>query len=310
MQPMAITIPLRRPADLRRVGMVADLFASALHRTIEVITIVDPQDDLRLEFERFSRAVEDFAAVVGRDVKLRVVADEAPLKGFLDMCLNRFVCMATAASPFDDAHYVGSFAAALLAKTSAPVVLVGPSVPDVSPPPIERVVLGVSNDVDSSVSLELAHTVATGFGCPMAKVRIDTEHGVIYESDSRDPREWFPEEVHATMRAEPIEQDDISAVLVERSAHSILVFSTRAHQGLTWICEGSVAFGAISLTSMPIVAVGPNAVRGDVEQPQPSLGREVTLASPHAEAAIEELDERLRVLKHADGALFTAHGAG
>jgi len=152
--------------------------------------------------------------------------------------------------------------------------------------------------------------VGTGRFTATDRASIDTEHGVIYESDSRDPREWFPEEVHATMRAEPIEQDDISAVLVERSAHSVLVFSTRAHQGLTWICEGSVAFGAISLTSMPIVAVGPNAVRGDVEQPQPSLGREVTLASPHAEAAIEELDERLRVLKHADGALFTAHGAG
>ena len=100
-QPMAITIPLRRPSDLGRVGVVADLFAGALNRTIEVVTIVDPQDDIRLEFARFSRAVEEFAAEVGAEVHLRVVVDAVPLKGFLDMCLNRFVCMATAASPFD-----------------------------------------------------------------------------------------------------------------------------------------------------------------------------------------------------------------
>lgn len=254
-----IVIPLRRPADLPRVGEVARMFAEALGRPIEILTILHPNDDLSLESARFQASVDEFSQAIGQPVALSLEQDEAPIRCFLDHCRDRWVCMATGASPFDDAHYVGSFAAALLAETTAPVILVGPRVEADTLQSIERVVLGLSSEVDASVSQAVAHDVAIAFGCPIAKVRVDGAKGIVYESDCHDPKEWFPEEVHATLRAEAVAPEDVCHVLVERSTDAVLVMATRAHRGLAWICEGSVAFGAISHTKMPVVAVGPNA---------------------------------------------------
>jgi nucleotide-binding universal stress UspA family protein len=308
-----ITIPLRRPADLDRVGRVANVFATALARSIEVVTVIDPNDDLALEFARFSKSVELFAQREGVDVQLRVIAKDRAQEAVLETCRDRLVCMTTGASPFDDAHYVGSFAALLLSESTAPVILVGPGVDEEVELDADRVVLAISDDVDSSASQGVAHAFAVALDRPIGKIRVDAEKGIIYETDCHDPAEWFPEHVHASMRSDVISEDEISDVLLQRSEGGLLVLATRAHRGLAWICDGSVAFDAIAHTSLPIVVVGPKAgeVDASVDSDRPSHEwiREVFLQAPTAEAAIEELDERLRFVNSADAVRFTASGA-
>ena len=155
----------------------------------------------------------------------------------------------------------------------------------------------------------MAHAFAVALDRPIAKVRVDTQKGIIYETDCHDPLEWFPEHVHASMRSDAIAEDEISDVLLERSEGGLLVLATRAHRGLAWICDGSVAFDAIAHTSLPIVVVGPKAGEVDADRPADERIREITLQSPTAEAALEELNERLRFLGSADAARFTASGA-
>lgn len=304
-----ITIPLRRPADLDRVGRVANVFATALARSIEVVTIIDPNDDFALEFARFSKSVESFAQRAGIDVQLRVIANDHAQEAVLEICRDRLVCMTTGASPFDDAHYVGSFAALLLSESTAPVILVGPCVDEDAELDADRVVLAISDDVDSAASQGVAHDFAVALDRPIAKLRVDAEKGIIYETDCHDPLEWFPEHVHASMRSDPISNDEISDVLLQRSEGALLVLATRAHRGLAWICDGSVAFDAIARTSLPIVVVGPKAGDADTDPPAHKWMREVALQAPTAEAATEELNERLRFVNSADAARFTASGA-
>lgn len=300
-----VTIPLARADDLERVGAVASHFATLLDRSIEVVSIVDPDDDFSSEFRRIAAAVERFAESTNRTVELHLSASALPLQAVLDACSGRLVCMATAASPFQADHYVGSFAAALLAESTAPVILVGPAATG-QPRELDRVVVAVSADVDGNAALVTGAAFAQASGTPLAKVIIDPK-GVIYETDYLDANDALPDEVHASMTRGPLNPRQISHELVERSESGLLVLSTRAHRGLSWICEGSVSFDAISQTPAPVVAVGPKAfvdVEAD-DRPHP-VEREVVLQSPDAEGAAAELDERIRFLRKATSTTYTA----
>ncbi|MDW3178320.1 MAG: hypothetical protein R8J94_13090 [Acidimicrobiia bacterium] len=300
----AITIPLARVNDLPRVGAVAAKFASLLGRSIEVVSIIDPEDDFAPEFRRYSEGVERLARAIAMPVQLRLVAHQSPLQGVLEACVGRLVCMATAASPFDNRHYVGSFAAALLSESTAPVILVGPAVTD-EPVAVDKIVVAVSNEVDGHASLRTANTLARTLDVPLAKIVIDPK-GVVYETDYSEPDVGLPDEVHAAMTRGPLSHEQICDELVERSESAILVLATRAHRGLSWICEGSVAFDTIGRTTGPVVAVGPRAFGEEHLGRQLGRGHEVVLQSPDASGAALELDERLRFLGSASAATYTA----
>lgn len=235
------------------------MFATALGCSIEVVSIASPDDDIERESARLHEAADALRSATGPGIEVTLLIDRRVLDRFIDHCRDRLVCMATSASPYDADHYVGSFAAGLLAVTTLPVILVGPQVEVGAMPPIERVNLAISSDVDGSASLAAAHEFACALECPMVKIRVDDTHGIIYESESQNPKQWFPEQVHASMHADPIATDEVCDALVERSRNGLLVMATRANRGLAWICEGSVAFSAIAKTTLPIVVVGPHA---------------------------------------------------
>lgn len=299
-----VTIPLARAGDLERVGAVAASFAALLERSLEVLVVVDPEDDFLADFKRFGAAVEEFAESTGQPVDLHMIASDVPLQAVLDACRGRLVCMATAATPFQADHYVGSYAAALLAETTAPVILVGPAV-ERAQGPVERVVVAVSAAVDGHPAMVTGGHLARAAGAPLAKVVIDPK-GVVYETDFHDMEDGLADEVHATMTQGPLDPQQIAHELVERSSGGVLVLATRANRGLSWICEGSVAFDAIGETPGPVVAVGPQAFAEDHTVVRSAPSREVELASPGAAAAAEELDERIRFLRKVTSATYRA----
>ncbi len=300
----SITIPLARADDLARVGGVAVLFADNLGCSIEVVSIIHPEDDVVVEFRRLGGAVERLAASIGKPVVLQLIAHENPLEAVLDACKHRLVCMATAATPFHNQHYVGSFAAALLSESSAPVILVGPMV-TTEPTVVDNVVVAVSNEVDERAALLAGHELATAIEVPLAKVLIDPK-GVIYHSDYHDLTDWLPDEIHASMATGPLGHDQICAELVDRSKSGILVLATRAHQGLAWICEGSVAFDTIARTSSPVVAFGPRAFEDERSDREINRSGDVILQSSDAAGAAVELEEHIRSTRTATSVTYTA----
>lgn len=253
-----IVVPVRRPGDLERVGGAAALFASALDCSIEVVTVLHPSDDVAHDTTRFQRWVDDFAQTNGVRAFLDVVVDESEVAGVIERCSGKLVCMATSASPFDDDHYVGSIASELVARSTAPVILLGPEFTYVDALTVGRVVLAHGSGVDASASSAIARELARVFAVPIARLTIDAEKAVIHESDSTDPERWFPDQVHASLRSSPLDHDALVDVLLDRTHDGLLVVATRAKRGLAWICEGSVSFDVIARSTMPVVTVGPN----------------------------------------------------
>jgi len=258
----SITVPLARVDDLSRVGAAAAQYGAILGRSVEIVSIVSPDDDFAEEFRRLSASVQGFADSIDQTIRFHLISHESLLNGVLESCRDRLTCMATAASPFHNEHYVGSFAASLLRESTAPVILVGPSVTEAQVAP-STVVVAVATDIDSHASMLTGQTFARAIGAPMTKVVIDPT-GIVYETDYHDPSVAFSDEVHAAMSSGPLTQNEITTELVERSQAAMLVVATRAQQGLSWICEGSVSFDATGLTSHPVIAVGPNAFDEDV----------------------------------------------
>lgn len=91
----------------------------------------------------------------------------------------------------------------------------------------------------------------------MSTVRIDAEAGTLYETHYEAAGTGPPDAIRATLRPTPLERDDLSTALVERSHTAILAVATHARRGLVWIAEGSVAFDAIAKATTPVLAVGP-----------------------------------------------------
>jgi nucleotide-binding universal stress UspA family protein len=285
-----IVIPVRRPADLERLAPIAKKVAAAADLPVDVLTIVHPDDDLREEFEAIAAATSSLARETGAAVRCRMMCSTRPVDDFLHACGESLTLMATAASPFKDGHYVGSFAASLLAHATTPVILVGPNVSADAPLDWTEVVVAVASEIDSTAVLPYAHELGLALDLDLCKVHIDTGSGNIYMS-RYGKRMWFPDEVHATIGVEAIENADVSKTLIERSDGQLLAVRTHARSGLAWIADGSIAFDTVSKATGPIVAVGPNV--GEEPHGQPAAQKHIELTSTTVVDAISELEPRL-----------------
>ncbi|MFT7476374.1 MAG: hypothetical protein ACI81L_003327 [Verrucomicrobiales bacterium] len=254
----SVRVPVLRPADVTFLAPIAMRFANLLDRSIEIVTIVSPEDDLRLEHDRFSAALSALEAQVGHPVAFRIIASDNIASALIEICRDRITVMATSASPFDETHYVGSFASALLAISEAPVILIGPNVSTNANFDPERVYVGRSRDVDDVASNAAAEAFAHHLDVPVATVTIDPK-GIVYEYDYDDERIDRPNEVHASMKRQPIDPSQVAKILADYAATGLLVVSTRATQNLERICGRSVAMDTIADASSPVVAVGPHA---------------------------------------------------
>ena len=255
---MPLVVPLKRPADLDRVGEVSQRVAETFGAPIEVVAILCPDDDVVEEFSRFAAQVDMLGNGVEVDVSLRIIISEQTPETFFSYCAGATTCMATSASPFKDGHYVGSFAAGLLAKTTAPVLLVGPSVPAGSAAPYAEVVAAVSDSAESQKVIPVARAFASTLDLPMARVSIDTDAGIVYTSRYQDPEDCLPDSVRASMTPGAIDADQVDETILERNEGTLLAVATHARQGLAWIAEGSVAFSLVSESNAPVLVIGPH----------------------------------------------------
>ncbi len=257
--PDPLMVPVRSTADIERVGRTAAEFARAFDQPLMFVHVAHPDDDVATHHTRLGGAIESLEL---SDVawSLQVVERTDTNAAVVDACSGHLTCMATSASPYKANHYVGSCAASLVAKSTAPVVLIGPMVDpggEIGTP--ERVYLAAAKGESVTSTRTAVERIAHAFGSvPVARLTIDLE-GVLYEQDYDDDAFDRPDEVHARMLPGPIATPALAPVLTRYAADGLLVVSTHARTGLAWICEGSVAFDAIATSTRPMVAIGPNA---------------------------------------------------
>lgn len=254
----SIRVPVSRPEDVALIGPIAAWLARVLDRSIEVLTIISPEDEPRLEQDRYAGVIADLEAQTGLSVSFRLTTSDDIATAFVELCRNRLTVMLTSASPFDETHFVGSFASALLATSEAPVVLAGPHVPlGVTLDPA-RIYVGRTREPDDLAATTVAEELAGQLGIPVATITIDPK-GVVYEHNYDDEHLDRPDQVHATMRSGPISDHEIADLLAERAVDGLLVLTTRANQNLARICGGSVAMDTIANSTSPVVVLGPSA---------------------------------------------------
>lgn len=255
-----IVVPLAAPEHLEAIGPVALSYADALGVDVEIVTVIYPEDDERAEFDRFTAAIDAFAHEHDRVLDFRLVVNEGLLDGVIEACIDRWTCMRTSGSVFDEHHYTGSFASSLLEKATKPVILVGPNVRDDRLDP-SRVFVARSSTTHNSSGCAAGEEVAALFSLPISTVTVDAK-GIVYEADYDDEHLDRPDEVHAGMRPGPMSDHDVIETLAAFADRGILVVTSRARQNLASICTPSVSLGAAKFAHAPIVALGPNLVLG------------------------------------------------
>lgn len=251
-----LMVPVKHPGDVERIGSLATDLATAFDVPVELVSIVSPDDDEAEQARRLAEALADLG--VAHASSSRVVVADRAAEAFVDLCCHRVVCMASAASPFKSGHYVGSFAASLLAHSTQPVLLLGPAASG-RLESFGEVVAAVSDDAASMSILPFARELAMRLELPVSTVHVETATGNIYTNDYGEPRLWFPDSVHASVGVEPLAGDAVAGTLLDRSAGAIVAVATSARQGLAWIADGSVAFDVVAETDGPVLVVGPNA---------------------------------------------------
>ena len=252
-----IVVPVRHVDDVGRVGPIAVTFAQALERRVLFVHVAHPDDDVAEQHRRFSQAVGRLAMREPTPMSLHVLESIDEHQTVTNACVDHLTVMATAASPFRDHHYVGSCAASILARSTQPVVLVGPAMTQAVAP--DRIYLAVTDKEPHPVARREAEHLARVFGeLPVATLTIDPD-GVVYEHDYDDAHFDRADVIHARMQPTSVKVRELGPTLARYAADGLLVIPTHARTGLAWICEGSVAFDAIATATGPVVALGPAA---------------------------------------------------
>lgn len=250
-----LVIPLRHAGQVGQVAGPAVAVADALGLSIEVLSVIGPDDDSTSHLHRLVDAALELSEASALACAVRVVVSDDVAETVIAECAGRLVCMATSASPHRDRHYVGSHAAALLAESTAPVLLIGPSV-DTDAEATE-VVAAVSGQIESTSVIPYAARLSRTLDLPLATIHV---HGpdTAARADAGDHlRIWFPGELHTTLEVESVAGADVAMALSARADTAIVSVMTHARRGLAWIAEGSISFDVVASARLPVLAVGP-----------------------------------------------------
>ncbi|MGI9606288.1 MAG: universal stress protein [Acidimicrobiales bacterium] len=263
----SLLVPLRMAADARLVAPAALDIAQRLDVPIELFTAIGPDDDLDNSEERYLAAARHHFMERGVAVGVDIEVWEQPAWAVVEYCADRLVCMSTSASPFDALHFTGSFTATILARSSAPVFLVGPSATERDfGSDLRELVIAVDEDPNGSPVLIAADQLATRLGLSAVCARVAASHAP-WRSEAGQSSAVGTRAIETiALRA----GDSVGAALAQRANDSLLVIGTHARLGLDLIAAGSVLFDAVSVARRPVLAMGPNLGAAPAAAPDPS----------------------------------------
>lgn len=254
----AIVTPVVSARDVERVARTAAWFSERLHRAIEVVRVIDETHDRSEVMEEMAEATERLGRITSHPVRCRVVVDENPAAAMLEIAQDRLVCMPTSATPFKRRHFVESHAAALLDRTTQPVILIGPHLDADKEVDFEDIAVALAGDEDCLDVLPAARQLAddTGLGLRLIHVREHHDDHVMLDKAGQ-ARLWFPGRLHSSLAVDLIDNVRTPDGLAAEAGPSLLMMATHARCGLERIAEGSVTFDTIAAAAGPIMVVGP-----------------------------------------------------
>jgi len=254
----AIVVPVKVAADAQKILGVVEACALSLNRPVEFVSVVDETWDVAQAAADLADVAEDLAQRILDPVRCRLVVSDDPAAVVMDLGADRVVVMPTSATPFRGDHFVGSYAAGLLARSTEPVILVGPEVDEARFGTFTDMVVPLGSDSDCLGVLPVAYAWASQLGLPvrLVHVREENEDQLLVDSDGH-ARLWFPDELHTSLSVEARDATDTPDVLVELSQTSLVMMATHARCGLARVAEGSILFDTVARSTAPVVATGP-----------------------------------------------------
>jgi len=223
-----IAVPVAAGADLSRVVPVAAWFAERLGRPIEVVTVVGTNGDITSAFSDLIRATERLSERSRRRLRGRLLISDEQTSTVLEACRDRLVVMETSASAVNHRQYVGSYASAIVGRSTAPVVVVGPGVDSSDKPDFDSMVVALGSP-DGGSFLPLAQRLAKSLELELRALHVVEDPGSTVEQ-----------------------------TLIEAADTSLLVMATRNRSVMKRLEEGSVSFSVVGAATKPVVLVGPH----------------------------------------------------
>jgi nucleotide-binding universal stress UspA family protein len=258
-----IVVPLDDSVESRRAIAPAVLVGRSLAAPIQLVSVISPGIDpleATIALEETAAGVDapmrPHAVLFGNDVA-------AALGDHLRGCESPLVCMATHGRRALASVVLGSTAQAILARVTAPVLLVGPD----ATPSAEQVDIAVAVDPDSqtsaaSVQLACEWARAVGGRVHLVGAVRRSEVRVIGDEPARAglgelARRCREAGVPATWRVASSSDDVADAVLdaVAEIPATMIVLGTRARRPAARALLGSVAQQLVRRARCPVLAI-------------------------------------------------------
>lgn len=252
--PHVLVVPVTSPGAMRKTRTVVSWLAARLDCQVEYVYVSAPDATSGEDVADFATNVLAQVAV-GIDARARVLVTDDVAATVVDVCRDRLTCMETHASAFRHGTFVDSFAAAILATSNAPVVLVGPSFDGSAPLDCTGLSIAVAGEDHESGLVDAAMVWASALHLPAGVIHVDQpgDGPVGNQNSERERSLWNP--LAVTRVDAPT--DALATAILDRAGDSWVGVGTHARRGLDRIAEGSIAFDIVALATTPVIAFGP-----------------------------------------------------
>ena len=263
--PQTIIVPLDgSPSAERALGTAA---AVAAKTAAEVVLLTARRGGVVVEPRRY---LTDAAVAAGIEHPRAIVAQNqdaaSAIADVVSTSTDPVVCMSTHARGGAGHALLGSVAEETLRRTSAPVLLVGPEVPE-GTPEVDHLLVCLDGSERSAAILPIVRAWSRALGADVTLVTIVEPDR---KQESATARQGSAAESHLQRLGQQLEGDcgnvtcmvqlgervaDVLVDLAERRPGTLLALTTHGRTGLARVTVGSVTMAVVRKSARPVLAV-------------------------------------------------------
>lgn len=281
---LPLVVPIASPEAVQRTRPIVDWLTRRLSGPVEYVYVSTPEMASSDEVADF--ATEVLAQVaLGIDARARVIVTNDVTGAIVAACRDRLTCMETHAAAFRRSTFVDSFAAAVLAVSNAPVVLIGPAFDPSVPLTCRGLEIALAGEDHEAKVLDAAMLLASRLGVPAGVIHVDSAAPALSTVPAKGGRSQ-PVQIPIAVTTVVEQSDGLARTLIDAAGDCWLAVGTQARRGLERIAEGSVAFDIAACASSPVIAFGPTI---DAVATQPADMRQQAVTRPTLVDSVESL---------------------
>jgi len=201
----AIVVPFKEGADADAFLDAVALFANAMRRPIEFVSVVDDAWDAATTLRQLADTTRSFGDRTTQPTRCRLIVSAEPAQVLLDVCANRVVIMAMVTTPAGDDPFVGTHAASLLSLSNEPALLVQRMV-TTDAVDLHEVTVTLADAEDRLGILPITRSIADNLGLPARILPVDAERkGLVLADGDRQGRLVFPDSPQTWLQVDVLE---------------------------------------------------------------------------------------------------------